>query len=74
MVGPRPQKAAKKRTPERQGWPGNAGKNPQPTKMEKVEARKTEDEKNDKREEKSMLAKISKQKWEKRPLGSDQNG
>ena len=46
--------------PEGQGQTGNAGKNPQPIKMDKVEAGKREDEKNDKREEKSMLAALPK--------------
>ena len=56
MVGPGSQKAAKKRTPKCLRRTGNAGKNPQPTKMEKVEAGKRVDEKNDKREDKSILA------------------
>ena len=55
MVGPGPQKAAKKRMPKCLRRTGNAGKNPQPTKMEKVEAGKRVDEKNDKSEDKSML-------------------
>ena len=74
MVGPRPQKAARKRMPEGQEQTGNAGKNPQPIKMDKVEAGKREDEKNDKRKGKSMLATLPKRTWQKGPLGSGQNG
>ena len=54
--------------------PGNAGKSPQPTKIDIVEAGNREDKKNDKRNEKSMLATLTKRTWQQGPLGSGKNG